>query len=185
MNNIDLNIDNYKITDLLSFLHLQQTYDQNDLNNAEKEFILCVVSANENNINSQKKYDLLMFIKNAKQLLLNNLTSTKSNLLKEETNVIETQENKPVKIGTIINPNYYAPAMQLSKNAIPIGSYGNGYEGKCETRNYIFNTQFRENFFNTTGKCPYSPLYKGKKVGFFIPFKLYFLSSSFSFSSSN
>ena len=70
MNNIDLNINNYKINDLLSFLHLQKTYDVNDLDNAEKEFILCVVASNENSMNSQKKYDLIMFIKKTKQLLL-------------------------------------------------------------------------------------------------------------------
>lgn len=74
-NDIDLNIDNYNINDLLLFLNLKKNYTANDVDNKEKEYILNVVSNNTNTLDSQKKYDLIMFIKNAKAKLLENINS--------------------------------------------------------------------------------------------------------------
>ena len=76
---IDLNIKNYKINDLIAFLNLKKNYTPSDLEDKEKEYIYNVVSNDTGTISSKKKYELIMFIKNAKNKLLDNLGSNNNN----------------------------------------------------------------------------------------------------------
>lgn len=164
-NDIDLNIDNYNISDLLSFLGLNKNYTSSDLDNKEKEYILNIVSADANSITPQKKYDLITFIKNAKSVLFDNINSETEAMTVVENKVAPaaavskvkgavttavaeskvTSGPNDIKIGQVINPRANLPAMQFSKNAIEI----NGYKKNTIIRNYIFNTVYRDNFFQT------------------------------------
>jgi hypothetical protein len=76
---IDLNIENYDINDLISFLHLKKNYTSSDLEDKEKEYIYNVVSNDTGTINSKKKFELIMFIKNAKTKLLDNIIINNNN----------------------------------------------------------------------------------------------------------
>ena len=120
-NDIDLNIDNYNINDLLSFLGLKKNYTSTDLENKEKEYILNVVSVDANSITPQKKYDLITFIKNAKSILFDNINSATATASK--TKASETNDPHVIKIGDVINPRSNIPAMQFSKNAIQLNGY--------------------------------------------------------------
>jgi len=154
-NDIDLNIDNYNINDLLSFLGLKKNYTTTDLDNKEKEYILNVLSSDANSITPQKKYDLITFIKNAKSVLFDNINSGAASETKvkvasagvesKDSATTLTAGSNDIKIGQVINPRANIPAMQFSKNAIEI----NGYKKNTIIRNYIFNTVFRDNFFET------------------------------------
>jgi hypothetical protein len=149
-NNIDLNIDNYNINDLLLFLGLKKNYTAIDLDNKEKEYILNVVSDDTNSITPQKKYDIITFIKNAKSILFDNINSNYKptpNAANAANAANASQGNAPnnIQIGDVINPRSNIPAMQFSRNAITM----NGYHGKTTTRNYVFNTVFRDNFYQT------------------------------------
>jgi hypothetical protein len=151
-NNIDLNIDNYNINDLLLFLGLKKNYTAIDLDNKEKEYILNVVSDDTNSITPQKKYDIITFIKNAKSILFDNINSNNkpTAAATAATPNAPSAPNAPnapniIQIGDVINPRSNIPAMQFSRNAIAI----NGYHGKTTTRNYVFNTVFRDNFYQT------------------------------------
>ena len=192
MNSIDLNITNYSLEDLRRFFTLPKNYTENDLENKEKEYIVSIVSAN--GLDSQKKYDLIMFLKAGRQTLFNelqkrnspdmssqepraqslskslnmnanNVTVDNSTLRfnlpgnaqqssqqqgshnKEENPVLNKYEQ--VQIGSILNPGSHAPSMQFQRNALPYSTYANGYGNNTIVRNYVFNTLFRDDFFQT------------------------------------
>jgi len=145
---------NNNINDLLDIFDLKQDYTAADLDNKEKEYILNVVSNNANSADPQKKYELLMFIKNAKSKLLENLNQM--NQLNQSNSIpginpgtvtLSSTNNDTHKIGMgdIINPNDDFPAMQFSGNAFRI----NGYRANKTIKNYIFNTKYRDDY-NTT-----------------------------------
>jgi len=98
---IDLNIDNYNINDLISFLNLKKNYTSSDLEDKEKEYIYNVVSNDNGTIDSKKKFQLIMFIKNAKTKLLDNLGRDYSGSSNLGSSYLNNYDSIP---GT--NPNY-------------------------------------------------------------------------------
>lgn len=145
---LDLDIKNYSIIDLISFFKLEPTYTSGDLDNKEKEMSITILNTNQNN---ESKYNLLNFIKNAKKILTDNLNP--DNIKdKEEKPIIlqkkpdETKPGKANNIGKIINPISNHPSLQTQ--SIPFNSV-NGYGYNTFIVNYVFNTTFRDNFFNS------------------------------------
>ena len=148
-NNIS-NISN--INDLLDIFDLKQNYNASDLDKKEKEYIFNVVS---NTADPQKKYELLKFIKNTKKKLLENLdqlnqVSQNNSMpgINPGTVALSNSNNSDkntIAIGDIINPRSDFPSMQFSNNAIKI----NGYTNKKIIRNYVFNTQYRDDYTRT------------------------------------
>jgi hypothetical protein len=142
MNNNNINnIDD--IDDLLDIFDLKQNYTAADLDNKEKEYILNVVSSASN---SQKKYELIAFINNTKKRLLENLNRIKQSDsipgINPGTVSSRNSLENTIQIGDIINPRSEFPSMQFSNNAIKI----NGYTNKRIIRNYVFNTQYRDDY---------------------------------------
>ena len=163
MNKITSNANN--INDLLDIFNLKQNYTANDLDTKEKEYIVNVVS---NSSDPQKKYELLMFIDEAKNKLLENLKPHSNanynysslpgvNPNQGVTNPNVNNDiyynygnngnngNNDIQIGQIINPHSDFPSMQFSNNAIKI----NGYTDKKIITNYVFNTQYRDDYSRT------------------------------------
>jgi hypothetical protein len=144
MSNIDLNIDNYNISELVSFFNLNPNYSVSDLDKKEKEKTLSILSAKNNVFDATKKYDFIEFIKKAKDVLLNlknNAGDSKDS--KDSKDNKDSEDN--INIGQIINPMSNFPSMQFSKNAIEV----NGYTGSTVIRNYVFNTKYRDNYAAT------------------------------------
>jgi len=157
----DLEIKNYSIIDLVSFFKLESIYTSRDLDNKEKEMSITILNTNQNN---ESKYNLLNFIKKAKEILANNLNPE----IREEKPIItqnKSQESKPGKannVGKIINPISNHPSLQTQ--SIPFNSV-NGYGYNTFIVNYVFNTTFRDNFFNSQStNCTFTLPTKMKNV---------------------
>lgn len=151
-NNIDLNIDNYSIGELKSFFKLPKNYTNSELNKKVSDMEKIVSSSAE----TDYKNNTLGFINQAKYILTKKEQEERTERT-ERTEKIEynpqvdiTTESKKM-IGSVIDPRSRAQAMQFSRNAVPIGTYGNGYgNNTVHTKNYVLNTIFRDNFFTTT-----------------------------------
>jgi hypothetical protein len=149
------NITKNNINDLLDIFNLKQNYNAADLDKKEKEYIFNVLSNNTNSTDPQKKYELLKFIKNTKKKLLENLNQlnqvNQNNSMPDlginpgTVALSNSSDKKTIAIGDIINPRSDFPSMQFSNNAIKI----NGYTDKTIIRNYVFNTQYRDDYTRT------------------------------------
>ena len=133
---MDLDINNYTKTDLISFFKLTNNYSNTELQNNEELMKKTILNSN---YESKYKYEILIFMLQAKEILK----------IKEAENkkLFEEIETKPTNnIGKIINPGYNIPVIQKqSIMSDRVNSYGN-YIRKS---NYVFDTRFRDDFFNT------------------------------------
>lgn len=159
MSTKDLDINNYTINDLQKFLSLPETYTLDDLNNNEKEKIITIIASN--NINETYKYEILQFINNAKKILSYkfdepyNNSSNSNNSNNSNSKLIE--DPPPMKInniGKILNP--LSNKQTLQTVSLPNNNIS-GYNIKVKTSSYMFNTQFRNNFFNSfSSSCEFT-----------------------------
>lgn len=136
-NKIDLDINNYTKPDLISFFKLTNNYTNAELENNEQLMKQKILNSN---YESKYKYEILTFMLQAKEFLK----------IKEEENKImfhETETNPTNNIGKIINPGSNHPVIQR-QSIMPdrVNSYGN-YIRKS---NYVFDTRYRDDFFNTS-----------------------------------
>jgi hypothetical protein len=135
-NEVDLDINNYTKSDLMSFFKLTNNYTNSELENNEQLM-------KENILNSshetEYKYEVLIFMLQAKEILK----------IKEEENkvIMQTTDNEYINnIGKIINPSSNHPSLQKqSITSNNINSYGN----YIRRTNYVFDTRYRDDFFNT------------------------------------
>ena len=67
----DLDINNYNTTDLLKFFKLENNFSITDLIKKEEELAIEILSTNNSKFNSKHKFDIINFIKSAKEILLN------------------------------------------------------------------------------------------------------------------
>lgn len=156
---IDLNIDNYTISDLIRFFKLNPLYSFLELDKGEKTMSNKIMSSD---YEPKYKYELLDFIKTAKKILtakidddIKQTTDKNKNQIKnqynEYANVIDKNSipeddvntDKDTHIGKIINPGSTHPALQTQH--IPRKRV-NGYASDTRVTNYIFNTLFRDDF---------------------------------------
>ena len=144
--NFDFNIDNYSTDNLISFFRLHNNYDFKDLDKKAKEMTLSVVRSNSS---SKYKYELIEFIQKAQELLINVKNDDNDRIIKKniKTSDKKDEKNTPAdNVGKIINPLSSHPALQRQK--IPTDTT-NAYNYHTNTTNYIFNTLFRDDYFNT------------------------------------
>jgi hypothetical protein len=207
---LDLNIQNYTNNDLINFFQLNGHYTKDDLDSKEKEISLSVISSNKKSYTPEYKNNMLEFVKQAKQVLLNALsglgietqqselqmqkidTQYTSNPLAStpyssslgsiepfgsaflnkrlQTTDVDDSENQNKhdegndyhinnkgefvlartlanNVGKVINPMSAYPVIQTN-NILPNGI--NGYNVTTTTKNYVFNTRYRSDYFTTS-----------------------------------
>ncbi len=162
-NTFDFDINNYTIGELISFFKLPTKYTLPDLDKKEKEMATQIISSNNANQTPEYKYEVISFIKTAKNLLTARLQPVQMEPMTQNapqpsnTAPGDTyKEEPPVTIapGMIMNPYSSRPTMQLQN--IPQKSI-NPYNGNKITTNYVFNSLFRDDFFFSSGeKCTYT-----------------------------
>ena len=151
--NFDFNIDNYSTDNIISFFKLHNNYSVEDLDKRAKQMTLSVVSSKTS---SKYKYNLIEFIHQAQELLIRTKNDDNSEILKKgiksiaETVAAETvaaAANTPIgNVGKIINPLSGHPSLQRQRI---LSTTTNPYNNVTDTANYIFNTLFRDDFFNS------------------------------------
>ena len=160
--NFDFNIDNYSTDNLISFFKLHNNYSFEDLDKKSKEMTLSVVSSNNS---SKYKYELIEFIHKAQELLINVKNDDNDRIIKKNIKQTDTKDetNTPIdNVGKIINPLSAHPALQRQK--IPSDS-SNAYKNHMIPANYVFNTIFRDDYFNTTSNnCSFTLPFTLKNV---------------------
>lgn len=157
---LDLDIKNYSTEDLINFFKLDNNYTTTELDENYKAITVNVLKSSRN---LQYKYDLIDFINNGKTILLKNIVDENEEVIKptkKNKNVSEEEYEDPV--GKIINPLTSHPTLQRQK-INPISA--NSYKVKTTTTNYIYNTLYRDNFFNTiSNNCSFTLPFTIKNV---------------------
>ena len=144
--NFDFNIDNYSTDNLISFFRLHNNYDFKDLDKKAKEMTLSVVSSNSS---SKYKYELIEFIQKAQELLINVKNDDNDRIIKKNIKITDKTDENNIRVdnvGKIINPLSSHPVLQKQKIH---SDTTNSYNYHTNTTNYIFNTLFRDDYFNT------------------------------------
>lgn len=150
----DLDINNYTVSDLASFLKLSPNYDDAELKEREKTMTMSILSLQAD---TTYKYDIIEFIKKAVMVCSGDFRASE---LSKKNTINELRPPNPEEYGThfgstfskggtgkILNPYSNRPALQTQ--SIPSQST-NGYNYNTFVTNYVFNTRFRENFFNSS-----------------------------------
>ena len=142
----DLDINNYTTDDLIKFLKLDNTYTLTDLQKKEEELATEILSTNNDTYNPKYKFDIINFIKLAKDVLTSFYYDMESN--KEMNKNIERYMNKDrdPRVGKIINP--FASHQALETQIISPDNI-NGYNYDVTTTVYMFNTAARNDYFNS------------------------------------
>ena len=157
---LDLDIKNYSTDDLINFFKLDNNYTTTDLDDNYKAITVNVLKSTRS---LQYKYDLIDFINNGKTILLKNIVDENEEVIKptkKNKNISEEEYEDPV--GKIINPLTSHPTLQRQK-INPISA--NSYKVKTTTTNYIYNTLYRDNFFNTVpNNCSFTLPFTIKNV---------------------
>lgn len=149
----DLDINNYTAKDLMQFFKLEDNYSLEDLNNKEENLAINILSVDNRKYNSKIKFDIMNFIKLAKDILISFKHDIDTN--KEITKNLDKFANKGnnndlLRIGKIINPldsHQSLEGTSILKNRI------NGYNYNTTTSIYVFNTAGRNDFYNTTSSA--------------------------------
>jgi hypothetical protein len=141
--NLDLDVNNYSVEDLIKFFKLKNNYNTDDIENKVNEMTNEIFSFDSSSYNSKHKFDIMNFIKLAKDILVSSYYEIR--------NKIEIEKNLHKKIdtnniGKIINPLAVHPALETE--SIP-SNHINGYRRNKNVSVYVFNTASRENFFDT------------------------------------
>jgi len=141
----DLDINNYNITDLLKFFKLENNFSITDLIKKEEELAIEILSTNNSKFNSKHKFDIINFIKSAKEILLSIKNEVEQ--IKKKDRQSNLNNGSDPTTGKIINPLGSHPA--LNTTIIPKDDI-NGYKFETITKIYCLNSAARSNFFNTT-----------------------------------
>lgn len=142
----DLDVNNYTSEDLIKFFRLDQSYTPVDLAKREEELATEIVSSTNAKYTPKYKFDIINFIKSAKEVLLLFRKDLDTNMEIKKNAVRFLNRNHDPRTGKIVNPLAAHPALETS--AIPPDSI-NGYEYDVNTSVYVFNTAGRNEFFNS------------------------------------
>jgi hypothetical protein len=157
---LDLDIKNYSVDDLINFFKLDNNYNSEDLEERYKSLTVSILKLSQN---LQYKYDLIDFINNGKTVLLKNITDENEEIIKtvkKDNNIVKDEYEETV--GKILNPLTSHPSLQTQK-INPNSS--NSYNISTTTTNYIFNTLYRDNYFNTiSNNCSFTLPFTIKNV---------------------
>lgn len=142
--NFDLDVNNYSIDDLISFFKLNNNYDINDIEQKGLVMMKDILSYTSSD-NPKHKFDIINFIKLAKNMLISSYYEIKNKIEMEK-----IEREYKIKdfnnIGKIINPLAVHPALQ--QQSIP-ENFINGYNHNLNKSLYVFNTATRDNFFSS------------------------------------
>ena len=141
----DLDINNYNTTDLLKFFKLENNFSITDLIKKEEELAIEILSTNNSKFNSKHKFDIINFIKSAKEILLSIKNEVEQ--IKKKSSQANLNKGSDPTTGKIMNP--LGAHQSLNNTIIPKDDI-NGYRYETTTKIYCFNTIARDNFFNTT-----------------------------------
>ena len=143
----DLDINNYTSQDLMNFFKLEDNYSLEDLYKKEEKLAMSILSTDNKKYNSKMKFDIINFIKLAKDLLISFKHDMNTN--KEIKKNIEkfVNSDRDPNTGRIINPLDSHQALQYT--IIPKDSI-NGYNYDTTTSVYVFNTFGRNDFYSTS-----------------------------------
>ena len=141
----DLDINNYNITDLLKFFKLENNFSINDLIKKEEELAIEILSTNNSKFNSKHKFDIINFIKSAKEILLSIKNDVEQ--IKKKDRQSNLNKGSDPTTGKIMNPLGVHQA--LNTTIIPKDDI-NGYKFETIIKIYCFNSVARSNFFDTT-----------------------------------
>jgi hypothetical protein len=142
----DLDINNYVTEDLIKFFRLEENFSLEDLFKKETEIATEILSVNNTKYNPKYKFDIINFIKSAKEILKsfhNDMQSTKE-MKKNIERFIGA--GKDPRVGKIINP--LSTHQSLEQSIIPNGEI-NGYSYETTTSIFVFNTAARNDYYNT------------------------------------
>ena len=143
----DLDINNYTTKDLLNFFKLTDNYSLDDLNKKEEKLATEILSITNSKYNPKYKFDIINFIKLAKDILISFKRDMETNNeIKKNIQRFVNKDNDP-NVGKIINP--LDPHQSLQHTIIPKESI-NGYNYDVITSIYVFNTAGRNDFYTTT-----------------------------------
>jgi len=150
----DLDINNYTVSDLAAFFKVSPNYDQEELQSKEKNMIVGILGMQAE---ITYKYDIIDFIKKAVSVLsgkfrASDISENVERTEKYNPNVTHVERNiggslETNHVGKILNPYSNHPALQTQ--SIPNAST-NGYNYNTFVTNYVFNTRYRDRFFNST-----------------------------------
>lgn len=160
---LDLDINNYTIGDLILFFKLNKNYTNDELYQKEREITINILSTDDNIYSTSYKYEIIEFIKTAKALLGGKF-STANNAATNNNNIAATPAEVPTinNIGKILNPLANHPA--LERQSIK-SNYVNSYNNITITTNYLFNTQFRDDYFaSIPSNCKFTLPIKIKNI---------------------
>jgi hypothetical protein len=141
-NHFDFNIDNYSTDDLVSFFKLDNNYTIDELYKKERAMTMDIIASKSN---AQYKIEIIEFIKNAQEQLLQHKMDENNKMTGNKMKTRETEEYDNV--GKIINP--LATSHQTLQRQKISSVTSNSYKNHVITTNYIFNTIFRDDYFNT------------------------------------
>lgn len=164
--NFDLDVNNYNITDLLTFFNLPNIYSIDILEEKANDMTNKIKSLNKSNFDSKHKFDIINFIKIAKDILISAYYDIQSQN-EIEKNKKRQMEFAPMNslvgnVGKIINPLGIHPALQ---NTAILPNSITGYNHNENISVYTFNTVTRENYFNTPStNCTFNLPFKLKNV---------------------
>jgi len=164
--NFDLDVNNYNIKDLLTFFNLPDIYSIELIEQKANDMAGKIQSLNKSNFDSKHKFDIINFIKLAKDILISSYYDIQSQneIIKNERREIEfaPMSSLGAHLGKIINPLGIHPALQdtaIFPNNIT------GYNHNEIVSVYTFNTLTRENYFSTSStNCMFNLPFKLKNV---------------------
>lgn len=141
----DLDINNYTTDDLINFFKLENTYSLEDLIKTEEALAKKILSS-KNKYNEKHKFDIINFIKSAKEVLTSFYHDMENNKEMKKTIDKFMKKDKDPRVGRIINP---LSSHQTLENQIIAPDNINGYGYNVTTSIYMFNTAARNDYFTT------------------------------------
>ena len=142
----DLDVNNYTMEDLINFFKLENTFSLEDLVKKEYELATEILSVNNKEYNPKYKFDIINFIKSAKEVLIsfhNELQTVKE----IEKNIKKfVNKGRDPRVGKILEP--LGSHQPLEDTIIPNGNI-NGYNYDVITGVYVFNTTARNDYLNS------------------------------------
>ena len=171
---LDLNIDNYELHEVESFMRLVSPYTLNDV--IENEKLIIGVISQDMNCPVEKKSEFIEFMKSVKQMLVHNLkkqldrTIENDQLLPDEEYVIEKDVGKVVNQTSVTQAGggnsfvlnkettSFNDVIDKEKYLNPVETYPtniarsdlNVLKRKTILQTVVLNTSFRQNYMNTS-----------------------------------
>lgn len=164
--NFDLDVNNYNITDLLTFFNLPNIYSIELIEEKANDMSAKIQSLNKSKFDSKHKFDIINFIKLSKDILISayNDIQSQNELIKQKKREREfaPMSTLDTHLGKIINPLGIHPALQDTA-ILPNNITGYNYNENVSV--YTFNTVTRENYFSAPStNCTFNLPFKLKNV---------------------